>query len=415
MEHRGRTTRVERDVKVPKNPSDKHKGRLLTPLWIISLLISLAETVVGLVAAKTSGTVQAVFTAFSIIFPLLIVALFFTVLWNRPWVLYSPGEYPPSVKVGQFVAAYRTSLKPVRKLKKGKHDQTIPEDFEQPHTSEDVISGLIRKRLAMGDVRSAMEIFGEMSMNSVQWSRSELRYIHAVLLRLSGSGGADSALKEFHNSVTAIFPYAEFESALLHFAKHRSLDGFDVPKTINSLGLGLRRLWAGLLAISAVRQSNAEAVRNYYEHLRWNEKQPDQLDIYIAIPAGLSAAFIGEAADTTKYFDLARVKDRSVNYETDDYPFLAVTAKLDRAYVQSVIGIARDSSIGTSDISPLRGHAHLLATFCSTLNGSEPILSTLETVSAGWNRPLRRIEVRQRIRRFEENLLAHAGTIFLGT
>jgi hypothetical protein len=75
---------------------DEHKlsqGRSLTPLWVISLFLSLTETVVGIGVIQTVGAIQIALTAFVIIFPLLIAVGFFLILWNRPYVFYSPSEY----------------------------------------------------------------------------------------------------------------------------------------------------------------------------------------------------------------------------------------------------------------------------------------------------------------------------------
>ncbi len=69
------------------------KARLLTPLWVVSLFVSLAEVTLGVAATQTTGSVQVALTTFVIIFPLFVAGAFFGILWNRPWVFYSPLEY----------------------------------------------------------------------------------------------------------------------------------------------------------------------------------------------------------------------------------------------------------------------------------------------------------------------------------
>jgi hypothetical protein len=69
------------------------KGRSLTPLWIISLFVSLTEAVLAAVVTQTTGSVQIALLWFVIIFPLLVATAFFAILWNRPWVFYAPSEY----------------------------------------------------------------------------------------------------------------------------------------------------------------------------------------------------------------------------------------------------------------------------------------------------------------------------------
>jgi hypothetical protein len=64
-----------------------------TPLWVISLFVTLTEVMTGVAATQTSGGVQVALTAFVITFPLLIASAFFWFLWSRPHHLYSPSEY----------------------------------------------------------------------------------------------------------------------------------------------------------------------------------------------------------------------------------------------------------------------------------------------------------------------------------
>lgn len=80
-------------------------GRGLTPLWVISLFLSLAETVLGVGVIATSGGIQIALTVFVIVFPLLIAGAFFAILWNRNHVLYPPHEFGQQVNVVEYVDA----------------------------------------------------------------------------------------------------------------------------------------------------------------------------------------------------------------------------------------------------------------------------------------------------------------------
>ncbi len=77
----------------------------LTPLWVISLFISLTETVLGLAVTKTTGTVQVMLTVFVIVFPVMIAAAFFVLLWFRPHHLYAPSDYSNVTGVREYVEA----------------------------------------------------------------------------------------------------------------------------------------------------------------------------------------------------------------------------------------------------------------------------------------------------------------------
>ena len=66
----------------------------MTPLWVISLFLSLTEVISGIAATQTTGNLQAVLVWFVIIFPFLVACMFFVLLWFRPWTFYPPSEYP---------------------------------------------------------------------------------------------------------------------------------------------------------------------------------------------------------------------------------------------------------------------------------------------------------------------------------
>jgi hypothetical protein len=90
-------------AKIRKQPSP----RVVTPLWIVALFISLTQMVLAYAATQTTGGVQIALTVFVLIFPCLIAASFFTILWSRPYNLYPPSEYGKSTDVLSYVQALR--------------------------------------------------------------------------------------------------------------------------------------------------------------------------------------------------------------------------------------------------------------------------------------------------------------------
>ena len=87
-----------------KESSKSEKSRV-TPLWIISLFLTLTETVIGVVVTQTIGGIQIVLLVFAIIFPLLIAGAFFIILWKKPYVLYPPSEFGDCTDVYKYVSA----------------------------------------------------------------------------------------------------------------------------------------------------------------------------------------------------------------------------------------------------------------------------------------------------------------------
>jgi hypothetical protein len=78
----------------------------ITPLWIVAAFVTLTETVLGMALTRVNGGVQVALTCFVILFALLVAGGFFLILWNRPYVFYSPGEYGNTDPKG-FIEAMR--------------------------------------------------------------------------------------------------------------------------------------------------------------------------------------------------------------------------------------------------------------------------------------------------------------------
>lgn len=85
--------------------------KVLTPLWIIALFLSLAETILGIAVTQTSGGIQVSLTVFVLSFPVLVAIGFFAILWNRPYVFYSPSEFG-ALDVLRYVEAMQRSPSP---------------------------------------------------------------------------------------------------------------------------------------------------------------------------------------------------------------------------------------------------------------------------------------------------------------
>lgn len=83
--------------------------RIMNPLWVVSLFLTLSEVTVGLAATQASGWVQGLLAVFAVVFPCAVFAAFFTVLWKRPFVLYAPGDFTADTPIATFVGAMQSS------------------------------------------------------------------------------------------------------------------------------------------------------------------------------------------------------------------------------------------------------------------------------------------------------------------
>jgi hypothetical protein len=80
--------------------------RLVTPLVVISLFVTLTEIAMSFAATRTTGSIQWMFAAFAVVFAVAVAGAFFYTLWRQPWVLYHPGEYGQQ-DVVRYVEAMR--------------------------------------------------------------------------------------------------------------------------------------------------------------------------------------------------------------------------------------------------------------------------------------------------------------------
>lgn len=77
----------------------------MTPLWVISVFVSLSEVVAGLAVTQAQGNVQVTLTIFVVTFPVLVAAAFFTILWKKAYVFYPPTEFGAGTNVSEYVRA----------------------------------------------------------------------------------------------------------------------------------------------------------------------------------------------------------------------------------------------------------------------------------------------------------------------
>lgn len=81
--------------------------RVANPLSTIALFLAFSEITSGIAATLTAGAIQVAFTAFSILFPILVVIGFVFVLWKKPEVLYAPGDFSEETPIKAYVEAIR--------------------------------------------------------------------------------------------------------------------------------------------------------------------------------------------------------------------------------------------------------------------------------------------------------------------
>lgn len=85
--------------------SDNRRGRIRSgPIWVIGGLLGFADAGLAYAAGVTDGAIQIAVLIFLGLYTCALAAMFFLILWKRPWVLYPPSEYD-STSAPEYVAA----------------------------------------------------------------------------------------------------------------------------------------------------------------------------------------------------------------------------------------------------------------------------------------------------------------------
>ena len=129
-----------------------NERKIITPLWIVALFVSLTEVVLGVAVTQTQGGIQIALTVFVLAFPILIAGMFFLILWYKPYVFYPPTEFGNQTNVLDYVRAMQGQLVLDNQM------QNIQEVVHNTLTSDKVISELTEVISSKGDEKVAQKI-----------------------------------------------------------------------------------------------------------------------------------------------------------------------------------------------------------------------------------------------------------------
>ena len=115
--------------------------RKMTPLWVITIFLTFTEGVLGVAATQITGGIQIALIAFVIVFPLLVAAGFFSLLWYKPHHFYAPTDFGRNLNARDFVEAMTQQ----KSFDESKMYETIIEAVNSTVLSEQVVSALSEK------------------------------------------------------------------------------------------------------------------------------------------------------------------------------------------------------------------------------------------------------------------------------
>jgi len=270
---------------------------------------------------------------------------------------------------------------------------------------------IIYKQLEQGRVDEVLTWFDDFKDNELSVNL-ELASVQANLARMCGKGEAFARLTSFKEEQLGFYEIAQYEIALLKYAKSCSLEEILPQFKIENLSAGIRKLWASLLSICYLHEQNIGQA-NYYFDIALSAFREDAFDAYCGLHMGITGIGLNRTDTAIKYFDISRKINREMHYPIQGYPYVSLVAKHNRAFLNTVFGIDRDK-LKKEDIQLLKGQSHVIARDSHILRLSEPAVNALVGMSQNWKNPLQSQVVKHRLLELENHLLASAGTIFLG-
>lgn len=270
---------------------------------------------------------------------------------------------------------------------------------------------VIYKQLEQGRVDEVLSWFDEFKDIDLS-TNLELAFVQANLARLCGKGEASARLTSFKEEQLGFYEIAQYELALLKFAKSRSADEILPHFKIENLSVNIRKLWASLLSVCYLHEQNIGQA-SYYFDVAHSAFKDDAYDAYCGLHMGIAGIGLNRTNIAIKYFDIARKINREMHYPMQGYPYVSLVAKHNRAFLNAILGIDKDK-LRKEDIQLLKGQSHVLAQNSHILRMSDPALDALVKISQNWKNPLQSQTLKKRLLEFENHLLASSGTIFLG-
>ncbi len=214
------------------------------------------------------------------------------------------------------------------------------------------------------------------------------------------------------------YEIAQYELATLRFAAKPSSSASAIIPTDKDFmehvtSKNLRRLWYSLAAVTYLREAQMGDVEYFFEKAQSQRCSP-YYEAYSSLQMAVVAAALGKLSLTEYYFDVARKINTEQSYPIQDYPYVSLLARHNRAFVHTIIDVKDGSHLGKKEIQTLKGYSHFVARLSRALRQSDSALNTLERMSRKWKKPLRKEKMRSRLKQFEQHLLDKAGTIFVG-
>lgn len=203
------------------------------PLTIIAIFAGISEISATAVLPFISESIQKIFIWFIILFPFILLLLFFITLWTKHQVLYAPSDYKSDENFLKVIPSTGIEIKEkiiedtnelVEEIKKPKKEKVqlyreSSYNYENPgfdisahenfalaeqlclNKLKDQYSGKFNSQSTIHTGKLKMRVDG-LSMNDDHWYLHEIKYFSSVNIQMNGIGRNINAFKQLCNSNT---------------------------------------------------------------------------------------------------------------------------------------------------------------------------------------------------------------------
>ena len=163
---------------------DEAIGRVKNPLTMVAVFAAISEVAMAFVITKLTDKLQEIFIWFVMGFPTVLVFIFFFVLYRKPAVFFSPGDYKSEELYVSSISVSKPDESINLRLRKLEETLTTVQDFLEKAKLGSATQG------EFAEVRRTIQWQQELETNPLYaFITGELRVDHDLARRLIASAG----------------------------------------------------------------------------------------------------------------------------------------------------------------------------------------------------------------------------------
>lgn len=272
--------------------------------------------------------------------------------------------------------------------------------------TDELLLPVIYRTASIGDLDTIFHWLEIARARAIGDLESPLGFVEACLARITGKRNAGESLRRQADHFSKFQAWARVELLLLQFVSHQRMSDFVLCEP-GSLPEDVQPTWRAILGLWHFREGRRTEAMSQLQQACPMSRPGGPHDFYRAVPMAVLCLTLGEGELGESYLDLPR----RFGSLYEGYPFLSLTTKLDRSFVNAIIGHGGKSAT-PMDFKEIRGHAWLLSRCLEIMLGEDSLaIESLVKMSVTWRAPLSDKSVRSRLQQFQRAVAASSGPV----